>query len=98
MGTYLVTWEANMSFFPTDPKERASLMMPMADRIKQNIKKGTTLSWGSFIGGGAGYSVVKGSADEINQLMQSWVPYFRFDVREVFTIEEVEQSIKELAE
>ena len=89
MSKYFVTWEADESLWPTDPKEQNALGIKMAEMVKQDIKEGKTKDWGIFIGGDKGYSVEEGNALDLYKDIQRFHPYINFTVHEVLSINEV---------
>jgi len=94
MAKYLVTWEADMSRFPIDPKERASMVAGLAGTVKQLIAEGKTSDWGIFLQGAAGYSVREGGATELYQDLQKFSPYIKFNVQEVLSVDAVLEATK----
>ena len=89
MSKYFVTWEADESLWPTDPKEQGALGIKLGEMVKQDIKKGKTKDWGIFIGGDKGYSVEEGNALDLYKDLQRYHPYINFTVHEVLSIDEV---------
>ena len=89
MGRYLATFEANDSFLPSDPKEIGALMSKMAEITKQSMKEGKTTDWGMFLGGGKGYIIFEGTAQEMLQEAQKYAPYVLFHVQEVLSFEDI---------
>ena len=98
MGKYLVTWEADMSRFPADLKERAGMVFSLAGMTKQLIEEGKTSDWGIFIQGTAGYSIREGDSLELFQDLQKFSPYINFDVQEVLSVDNVLEAAKAMME
>ena len=96
MAKYLILWELDDSKIPEDPKERGAAWTMMADMVKQDMKAGAHDDWGSYVGGGKGYTVSEGNELEIAQLMQKFVPFVKFEVHQVMTIEQVAELAKSL--
>ena len=96
MAKYLILWELDDSRMPEDPKERGAAWTMMADMVKQDMKAGTHDDWGSYVGGGKGYAISEGSELEIAQLMQKFVPFVKFEVHQVMTIDQVAELAKSL--
>ncbi len=96
MGKYLMIWDLNLALTPVDPKERGAGYELLMSMVKQDIEKGLLKDWGSFVGGGSGYSVVEGSAVEINILVQQYTPYVIFKTDAVLSMEQVDEVIKSL--
>ena len=89
MSKYLITWEADESMWPTDPKEQGALGIKLAEMVKQSTKEGKTSDWGIFVGGDKGYSVGEGNALDLYRDLQRYHPYINFNVQEVLSIDEL---------
>ena len=96
MAKYLILWELDTSRMPEDPKERGAAWTMMTDMIKQDMKAGTIGDFGSYVGGGIGYSVAEGSELEIAQLMQKFVPFVQFEVHQVMAVDQIAELAKSL--
>ena len=88
MAKYLVNWEADISRWSADPKERATMSIKMVEGIKQDMKEGKTRDWGMFVGGAAGYTVVEGNAPEVYKDLRQYYPYMTFKVQQVLSTDE----------
>jgi len=88
MAKYLINWEADVSRWSTDPKERATMSTKMVEGIKQDMKEGKTRDWGMFVGGAAGYTVVEGNAPEVYKDLRQYYPYMTFKVQQVLSPDE----------
>lgn len=97
MGKYLLLWELDPTKVPVNPQERAAAWKSMIEMVKQEIEKGMTKDWGSFVGELRGYSVVEGTEVEIGTMVQKYVPYVHFEVHPVGSVEQVEDVIKALS-
>ena len=98
MSKYLITWEADESLWPTDPKEQNALVSKLAEMVKQGMKEGKTSDWGIFVGGDKGYSVDEGNALDLYKDLQQYHPYINFNVQEVLSIDEVLEAMKSMME
>jgi len=98
MPKYLLLWEADPSKLPIDPKERGAALSALLDMVKQGIKEGTTIDWGSFLGEGRGYSIHEGSEMELEKKLQRYVPFVTFKVYRVMSVEQVAEMAKSLTE
>jgi hypothetical protein len=94
MANYLVMWETVPGKWPVDPKERAELTTTTRKMVSQDIKDGITTSWGQFIGGGKGYSVLHGNGPDLFKWLRRYNPYFTFNVQEILSLDEVEKASK----
>jgi hypothetical protein len=94
MGRYIVMWEADESKIPVDPEERKVGWLGAIEMTKQEIKDGLTKDWGVFLGQTRGFSISEGTEDEIISSTLKYIPYFRFKVYPVASIEKTEEAIK----
>ena len=88
MAKYLINWEADISRWSTDPKERATMSTKMVEGIKQDMKEGKTREWGMLVGGAAGYTGVEGNAPEVYKDLRQYYPYMTFKVQQVLSPDE----------
>jgi len=96
MAKFLTLWEMDSSKVPTDPKERATLLNRQIEMTKKMLAEGQILDWGLFAGGGAGYSIAEGTeADALKRVMQ-FMPYVKFQVQPVLSIDAVAEVMKSL--
>jgi hypothetical protein len=97
MGKYLVLWEVDQTKIAIDPKERGegwSLLMAM---VRQDIEKGITKDWGSFVGEPKGYTIVEGSEVEVEKALQQYVPFCIYNVHPIMTESQVGEVLKALS-
>jgi len=98
MPKYLVLFEIDNSKVPIDPKERGESWGTMLDMVKQDIKDGVTLDWGSFLGENRGYMVCEGSEMELEKYLQRVVPFVDFKVYRIMSVEQMAELAKSLTE
>ena len=96
MPKYFMTWEVNMDKAPADPKERGALWLGMTEMIKQQMKEGTTLDWGCFVGETRGYSIGGQDYIALSNNLQQYFPYITFEVHQVMSIDDVAEVSKSL--
>ncbi|MFH1647946.1 MAG: DUF3303 family protein [Chloroflexota bacterium] len=96
MAKYFITWEADESIWPTEPKEQGAIKSKLAQMVKQGMAEGRTKDWGIFIGGDKGYSVVEGDALDLYKNLQQFHPYINFTVHQVLTIDEIIEATKSM--
>ena len=96
MAKYLLLWQTDVSQWPTDVKERATLAVKFNEMVKQNIKDGKTTDWGVFVEGNKGYSVVEGSGREVYEELQKYRPYMDFELYQVLSIDEHAEVFRSL--
>jgi len=98
MAKYFMTWEADESLWPTDPKELNALVSKLSEMVKQDMKEGKTSDWGIFVGGDKGYAISEGNALDLYKGLQRFHPYINFMVHEVLSIDEVSEVWKSMTE
>jgi hypothetical protein len=96
MGKYLVLWEMDESKIPVDPKARGSAWQNLIALVKQGLEEGTAKDWGTFVGEHRGYVIHEGTEVEVALRLQQYVPFARFKVHPVETVDQVEQVIEAL--
>ena len=96
MAKYLILWEVDPSRAPEDPKERGEGWTLMLDMIKEDIKEGTMIDWGSFVGEGSGYAVAEQDEVELSKNLQRYFPYVSFTVKSVMSVEQTAEMAKAL--
>ncbi|MHA2244226.1 MAG: hypothetical protein ACXADY_04615 [Candidatus Hodarchaeales archaeon] len=98
MGKYLVLWEIDETRVQISPQERGAGWAVFMDIIHDDIKEGTTKDWGSFVGEMRGYSIMEGTEVEVGNLLQRFVPFVKFKVHAIATVEHVDEIVKALNE
>jgi len=93
---YLNLWEADMSAFPSDPEERMKLLMSMGEQVKSELDSGKTKMWGVSVGGGKGFSIHEVDPKEILAASTRRMPYVKFKVKPMLTIDEAMDVMKEM--
>ena len=93
---YLISWEADISQFPSDPEERVKLIISMAERVKKDVESGDTKMWGISAGGGHGFSVTENNPKEIYAVLSTYTPYIQFDVQPMLSVDEMIDVMKGL--
>ena len=94
MGRYLVMWEADESKIPVNPEERKVGWLGAMEGVKQDIKDGLIKDWGNFLGQPRGFNITEGTEDEVISHTLKYIPYFRFKIYPVASIEKTEAAIK----
>ncbi|HEY41027.1 MAG TPA: hypothetical protein G4O18_04110 [Dehalococcoidia bacterium] len=97
MAKYLILWELDQSRIPENPKERGVTFTMMVDLIKEDIRANIHTDWGAYIAGGKGYAVSEGDELELAKLMQRFVPFVKFEIHQVMTIDQVGELAKSLS-
>ena len=97
MARYLVLWDVDQNKIPIDRKERANGWAALMAMVRQDIEKGLTTSWGTFVGETGGYSVNEGTELELMNSLQQYVPFVNFKVHVLASEDQVNEMIKALA-
>ncbi len=98
MGRYLLLWEIDETKVPIDRKERGAGWGALLGVVKQDIEKGLVKEWGVFFGQPRGYNISEGTELEILNSIQQFVPFIRFEVHPIVSMDMVEEMIKALSE
>ena len=96
MGKYLVLWEIDASRLPISRKERAAGWKALMNFIKEDIKDGVTLEWGSFVGELKGFAINEGDEVDLNVRLQKYSPFVSFKLHAITGVEQAEQLIEEM--
>ncbi|MFX0019462.1 MAG: hypothetical protein ACFFAK_17800 [Promethearchaeota archaeon] len=96
MGKYLVLWEIDWSKIPLDRKERGMGWNGLLALVKRDIEQGVTKDWGAFVGEVKGYSIIEASEGELGILLQKYVPFTKFEVKAIATVDHVQEVIDDL--
>jgi hypothetical protein len=96
MGKYLMLWEIDWTKVPVNPKERGAGWSLLLDMVKEDMKKGLTKDWGTFIGELGGYAVNEGSELEVMNAVQRYTPFVRFKLHPIGSVSQVGEMIKAL--
>jgi hypothetical protein len=98
MGKYLILWEVDHTKIPVDPKERGEGWKLLMAMVGQDMEKGITKDWGSFVGEASGYAVNEGTELELMTTLQQYVPYCKFKVHPIASAMQVNEMIRALSE
>ncbi|MFW9971162.1 MAG: hypothetical protein ACFFDF_13295 [Candidatus Odinarchaeota archaeon] len=96
MGKYLILWEVDWSKIPIDRKERGIGWNGLLTLIRKDFEKGTTKDWGAFVGETKGYSIIEASEVEMGIQLQKYVPFTKFEVKAIATLDQVQKVIDDL--
>lgn len=96
MGKYLILWEVDWTKIPIDRKERGIGWNGLLTLIRKNMQEGITKDWGAFVGETKGYSIMEASEVELGKTLQSYVPFTKFDIKAIATLDQVQQVIDDL--
>jgi hypothetical protein len=96
MGKFLVLWEVDTTRIPANPKELYENWTMMLNLVKKDMESGLE-DWGMFAGRLSGYSINVGSEQEIALRVTKYVPYIKFKVYPVITVDQVLENITTLS-
>ena len=94
MAKYLLLWEVDPTRTPEDPKERQQQWLAFQNTVVDQLKNAGLKDWGEYVGEINGYAIFEGTEVELAILTSLWVPFVKFKVRSVITIEQVIQATK----
>jgi hypothetical protein len=94
MGKYLLLWRLDPARVPVDPKERAKGWSGLMSMVKNDLEKGISKDWGTFIGEESGYVIVEGSETELAMLTQQYIPYASFETHPIMSASQIEDMLK----
>jgi hypothetical protein len=94
MGRYLTLWEVDESKIPLDPQERKVGWLGAIEMTKQSMKEGLVKDWGSFLGETKGLTIFEGTEEDVIKETMKYIPYFRFKIYPLVSIEKLEAAIK----
>jgi hypothetical protein len=96
MGRYLLLWEADETKIPLDPKVRLESWLAACEMVKQDFKSGIIKDWGVFLGQAKGFAIDEGTEEEIQKVILQYIPYFRFKVIPIRTIDQHMEALKSI--
>lgn len=94
MARYIIMWEVDESRIPVDPAERKAAWLGAVEMAKQEIKDGLVKYWGGFLGQTKGFDIIEGTEDQVLSTTLKYIPYFRFNVIPLISIEKLEEALK----
>lgn len=97
MPRYLVNWELDPGKVPISPKERAAAWSPMLDMVENDMRRGVLKEWATCIGEEKGYGVAEGSELEIAGMCQQYVPYVRFTMHPLMSLDQMRELLQVLS-
>ena len=98
MAKFIMHWEVDASKTPEDPKERQQQWLAFDELVVQDIKTGKVKDWGIYAGEINGYTIFEGTEIEVQTFMSRWVPFVKFSVKSVLTIEQTIEAVKAMNE
>jgi len=96
MTRYHIAWEIDNSRALEDPKERAERSLMLLGGVKADLG-GDLTNWGAFPGTGRGYALFEGNQAQLMTLLEKYVPFVKFDIHPVASVEEVTGVYEALA-
>ena len=93
---YLTMWELDPTKVPANPKERAAMWAPLVQGVRQAMKQGATKDWGSFAGEMRGFGIYEGDELGVSNHVQKFLPFVKFTVHPLISIDQMDELIKNL--
>ena len=97
MGKYIVLWEADESKIPIDAAERQVGWQMATEMVRQDMKDGLVKDYGVFMGQPNGFTIAEGTEEAITNMAIKFMPFFRFKIIPIISIDQVEAAIKTIA-
>lgn len=98
MAKFLRLWEMDTTKVPDKPEERYENWVMMLNMIKENIESGKIKEWGLFAGTLEGYCIGEGTEQEIDLQTKRFVPYIKFKVYPVISVDQALENVKALSQ
>ena len=98
MAKYVTLWKLVEHRMSAKPEERIAGTLALIDMVNSDFKGGMLKEWGAFVGENRGYAVIEGTAQEVTQFLMKYGPYVNFQVRQLLSIEQVEENYKAAAQ
>ena len=64
--------------------------------VKQDLETGTAKDWGAFVGETKGYTIHEGTEVDVAVTLQQYVPFARYKVHPLSTLDQVKQVTEAL--
>ena len=97
MGKYILLWEADESKIPVDAAERQVGWQMATEMVRQDMKDGLVKDYGVFMGQPNGFTIAEGTEEAITNMTIKFMPFFRFKIIPIVSIDQVEAAIKTIA-
>ena len=96
MGRYLLLWEADETKIPLDPTVRRESWLAACEMVRQDFKNGLAKDWGVFVGQTKGFAIDEGTEEEVQKVVLKYIPYFRFQVIPILTLDQQVEAVKSI--
>jgi hypothetical protein len=96
MAKYMVLWEVDTGRTPEDPKAKKAQLRGFGDVVVKQMKEGHIKDWGIFGGEMRGFTIFEGSISDLHIFNTSWLPFVKFTVSQIMTIDEVNRTAEAL--
>jgi hypothetical protein len=97
MTRFYMRWQLDPLFTPHSPEERVKLWLTMLEMAKADLRSGSLTDWGICSDSSAGYCIAETDEKTLHATILKWMPYIRFDVKPVLTVDQVIANIKQVA-
>lgn len=97
MTRFYMKWQLDPLFTPQNPEERVKLWLTMLEMVKADLKSGGFEDWGVCNDNSEGYCFAQTDEKTLHATILKWMPYVRFDVKPVLTVDQVMANIKQVA-
>lgn len=97
MTKFYMSWRMNSMLTPTNPEERVKLWLSMLELVKADIQSGAIRDWGMCSDASGGYALVETDEKTLHTMILRWVPYIRFNIKPVLTVDQIIESVRRAA-
>jgi hypothetical protein len=99
MAKFLTLWETDTTRVSESPEEQILHDTMLVNMVKEDLESGKTLDWGMFAGGELrGYCIDEGTELEITMMNMRYVPYIKFKMYPILSVNQVEEMMKALSQ
>jgi len=96
MARYVMLWEYNTDYCPTEKEEKVNQWLMLTEAVKELLKNGVIQEWAHYAGEPAGLIIIEGNEADVLRVADSYLPYIKWTVKSLLTIEQCEQVWKSL--
>jgi hypothetical protein len=98
MTKFLTLWEADRTRIPDSREEQLQYYTMLQNMIKEDMKNGKTLEFGTFVGRFEGYFIREGTEQEIHMELSKYAKFMNFKTYPFLEISQEEEMLKALSQ
>ena len=96
MGRYILFQEADETKIHIYPTVSRKSWLAACEMVRQDFETGIIKDWGVILGQAKGFAIDEGTEEEIQKAILQYIPYFRFKVIPIRTIDQHIKALKNL--